>query len=168
MCLTKKHLPRRTFLRGIGAAVSLPLLDAMVPAGKALAQTAAAPQPKTGFFYFPHGAVIDRWRPTTTGRNFELPQILAPFKGFEEHMTVVSGLRNKAAEGAGVHSVNPGTWLGCTSPFLPGLDKSLGGKSAEGPTRNSNCHHHFIQARAENRHQCNRQYQSGDCQECID
>jgi hypothetical protein len=131
MFLTKKHLPRRTFLRGIGAAVSLPLLDAMVPAGKALAQTAAAPQPKTGFFYFPHGAVIDRWRPTTTGRNFELPQILAPFKGFEEHMTVVSGLRNKAAEGAGVHSVNPGTWLGCTSPFLPGLDKSLGGKSAD-------------------------------------
>ena len=63
MFLTKKHLPRRTFLRGVGAAISLPLLDAMVPAGTALAQTAAAPKPKTGFFYFPHGAVIDRWTP---------------------------------------------------------------------------------------------------------
>ena len=50
MFLTKRHLPRRTFLRGVGAAVSLPLLDAMIPAGTALAQTAAAPKPKTGFF----------------------------------------------------------------------------------------------------------------------
>jgi hypothetical protein len=131
MFLTKRHLPRRTFLRGIGAAISLPLLDAMIPAGTALAQTAAAPKPKTGFFYFPHGAVYDRWTPQAAGRSFELPQILAPFEKLREHMTVVSGLRNKAAEGAGVHSVNPGTWLGCTSPFLPNLDKSQGGKSAD-------------------------------------
>jgi hypothetical protein len=76
MFITKKHLPRRTFLRGLGASLSLPLLDAMIPAGTALAQTAAAPKPKMGFFYFPHGAVMDRWMPAETGRTFELPQIL--------------------------------------------------------------------------------------------
>ena len=107
---------RRTFLRGLGASLSLPLLDAMIPAGTALAQTAAAPQPKIGFFYFPHGAVISNGCPPTTGRDFDLPQILAPFAAFKDQMTVVSGLRNKAAEGAGVHTVNPGTWLSCTSP----------------------------------------------------
>jgi hypothetical protein len=131
MFLTKKHIPRRTFLRGMGATVSLPLLDAMIPAGTALAQTAAAPKPKVGFFYFPHGAVRNRWLPAASGRSFELPQILAPFEPFRDHMTVVSGLRNKAAEGAGVHTVNPGTWLGCTSPFWPSEDKSQAGKSAD-------------------------------------
>jgi hypothetical protein len=130
MFLTKKHLPRRTFLRGVGAAVSLPLLDAMIPAGTALAQTAAAPKPKVGFFYFPHGAVIDRWTPASAGRRFDLPQILAPFEPFRDQMTIVSGLRNRAADGGAVHSLNPGTWLGCTSPYLP-KDKSQIGKSAD-------------------------------------
>ena len=64
MFITRKHLPRRTFLRGLGASVALPLLDAMVPASTALAQTAAAPAPRMGFFYFPHGAVMDHWTPT--------------------------------------------------------------------------------------------------------
>jgi len=133
MFITKKHLPRRTFLRGVGAAISLPLLDAMVPAGVALAQTAAAPKPRMGFFYFPHGAVMDRWTPTGTGRSFELNKILAPLEPFRDQMTVVSGLRNKAAEGAGVHSVNPGTWLGCTSPFWSreGRDPATLGISAD-------------------------------------
>jgi hypothetical protein len=63
MFLSKKHLARRTFLRGAGATIALPLLDAMVPAGTALAQTAAAPQPKLGFIYFPHGAIMDQWTP---------------------------------------------------------------------------------------------------------
>jgi hypothetical protein len=89
----------------------------MIPAGTALAQTAAAPRPKMGFFYFPHGAVMNEWTPAGAGREFELPQSLAPLENFKSHMTVVSGLRNKAAEGAGVHAVNPGTWLSCTSPF---------------------------------------------------
>jgi hypothetical protein len=111
--------------------LSLPLLDAMIPAATALAQTAAAPKPKVGFFYFPHGAVIDRWTPASKGRSFDLPQILAPFEAFKDQMTVVSGLRNRAAEGAGVHSVNPGTWLSCTSPFWPGIDKSQAGRSAD-------------------------------------
>ena len=131
MFLSKKHLSRRTVLRGLGAAVSLPLLDAMIPAGTALAQTAAAPKPKMGFFYLPHGAVMDRWKPAAAGRAFELPQILAPFAPFEDDMTIVSGLRNQAAEGAGVHSVNPGTWLSCTSPFWPKTGDALRGISAD-------------------------------------
>jgi hypothetical protein len=131
MFISKKHLSRRTVLRGLGVSISLPLLDAMIPAGTALAQTAARPKPKLGFFYLPHGAVIDRWRPAATGRDFELPQILAPFAPFKNEMTVVSGLRNQAAEGAGVHTVNPGTWLSCTSPFWPKNGDPLRGISAD-------------------------------------
>ncbi len=131
MFISKKHLSRRTVLHGLGAAVSLPLLDAMIPAGTALAQTAARPKPKLGFFYLPHGAVMDRWKPAATGRSFELPQILAPFAPFKNEMTVVSGLRNAAAEGAGVHTVNPGTWLSCTSPFWPKTGEPLRGMSAD-------------------------------------
>ena len=116
MFISKKHLPRRTFLRGLGASVALPLLDAMVPAGTALAQTAAAPRPRLGFIYFPHGAVMDRWTPATARLDTDLPQILAPFEPFRDQMTVVSNLRNRAAEGYGVHTVNPGTWLSCMNP----------------------------------------------------
>jgi hypothetical protein len=131
MFIGKKHLSRRTVLRGLGVSVSLPLLDAMIPAGTALAQTAAAPKPKLGFFYLPHGAVMDRWRPAATGRAFELPQILKPFEPFTADMTLVSGLRNQAAEGAGVHTVNPGTWLSCTSPLWPKTDDPQRGISAD-------------------------------------
>jgi len=131
MFIAKKYLPRRTFLRGAGATLALPLLDAMIPAGTALAQTAAAPSPRLGFFYFPHGAVMDKWTPPSTGRDFELPQILAPFADFKDQLTIVSGLRNKAAEGAGVHSVNPGTWLSCKSPYWGSDGNPLSGISAD-------------------------------------
>jgi len=60
MYVTRKHLPRRTVLRGLGAALGLPLLDAMIPAGTLLAQTAAKATPHVGFIYFPHGAVMNR------------------------------------------------------------------------------------------------------------
>jgi hypothetical protein len=127
MFISKKHLPRRTFLQGVGASLSLPLLDAMVPAGTALAQTAAAPAPRFGFFYFPHGAVMDQWTPVSAGTGFDLPQILAPFADFRDQMTVVSNLRNKGAEGAGVHAINPGTWLSCVYPGRARPDDSLAG-----------------------------------------
>jgi hypothetical protein len=97
--------------------MALPLLDAMIPAGTALAQTAAAPKPKLGFFYFPHGAIMDKWTPTATGTAFEMTPILAPLAAYKEQMTIVSNLRNMAAEGAGVHATSPGTWLSCASPF---------------------------------------------------
>ena len=64
MFVTKKHLTRRSVLRGVGTALALPLLDAMIPAQTALAQTAAKATPHLGFIYFPHGAVQNRWTPT--------------------------------------------------------------------------------------------------------
>jgi hypothetical protein len=118
MFITKKHLSRRTVLRSVGVSIALPLLDAMIPAGTALAKTAAAPMPRMGFTYFPHGAVMDRWRPKETGTNFELPQILKPFEPFKKHITVVTGLRNKAGESPSPHAIIAGTWLGCVAPTV--------------------------------------------------
>ena len=101
MFITKKHLSRRTLLRGAGASIALPLLDAMITAGTALAQTAAAVKPRLGFFYFPHGAIMDKWTPSATGAGFELTPILKPLGAFKDQMAIVSNLRNTAAEGAG-------------------------------------------------------------------
>ncbi|MEJ0039746.1 MAG: DUF1552 domain-containing protein [Gammaproteobacteria bacterium] len=129
MFITKKHLSRRTVLRGLGIAVSLPLLDAMVPAGVALANTAAAPKPRFGFTYFPHGAIQARWQPKETGTAFELPQILKPFEPYKQHLTVVSGLRNKAGESPSPHAIIAGTWLGCIHP--PMSQQPNGGTSAD-------------------------------------
>ena len=72
--ITKKHLPRRTFLRGAGVAIALPLLDSMVPAGTALAQTAANPKSRLGCIYVPHGATMDKWTPATVGNGFEFTE----------------------------------------------------------------------------------------------
>jgi hypothetical protein len=116
MFLTKKHLPRRTFLRGVGATIALPLLDAMIPARTALAQTAANPAPHLGFIYFPHGAIMGQWTPATEGSNFELSPILKPLEAFKEHVTVVSGLANRPAVSPAVHAITPGTWLSCVHP----------------------------------------------------
>ncbi len=99
MFLSRKHLSRRTLLKGAGASIALPLLDAMIPAGTALAQTAAVPQPRLGFVYFPHGALQDEWQPKQVGRDFEFPYLLKPLEPLREHLTVISGLRNKAGEG---------------------------------------------------------------------
>ena len=67
MFITRKHLSRRTLLRGAGAAVALPLLDSMIPAGTALAQTAALPRSRFASIYIPHGATMDKWTPATDG-----------------------------------------------------------------------------------------------------
>ena len=114
MFLTKKHLSRRTVLKGAGASIALPLLDAMIPAHTALAKTAAAPQVRLGFVYFPHGAVEQFWTPKTTGRDFGFSHILKPLEPFRDHVTVVSGLRNKGAENAGApHFTTELSWLTC-------------------------------------------------------
>jgi len=115
MFITKKHLSRRTFLRGAGVAVGLPLLDAMVPAWTALAQTAAKPKPHMGFIYFPLGAIMDQWTPTATGSNFELPTISKPLEPFKKQLTIISGMENRAAIGP-VHALSPGTWLSGVTP----------------------------------------------------
>ena len=112
----EKHLSRRTVLKGAGATIALPLLDAMIPAGTALAQTAAAASPRLGFVYFPHGALQDEWTPTQTGRDFEFPFILKPLEPLREHVTVVSGLRNKGGESSSPHGIIEETWLNCVSP----------------------------------------------------
>ncbi|MET0292618.1 MAG: DUF1552 domain-containing protein [Steroidobacteraceae bacterium] len=112
MFLTRKHLSRRAVLKGAGAALGLPLLDAMVPAHTALANTAAAPQTRLGFVYFPHGAVQRFWQPKNTGRDFEFSHILKPLEPLRDYVTVVSGLRNKGAENAGgPHSTTEMSWL---------------------------------------------------------
>ena len=116
MFITKKHLSRRTFLRGAGVAVGLPLLDAMVPAWTALAQTAASPKPRMGFMYLPHGAIMEQWTPAAEGTSFELTPILKPFAPFQKQLTIVSGLENKGAIAPPVHALSPGTWLSCVTP----------------------------------------------------
>ena len=116
MFITRKHLSRRTVLKGVGAAIGLPLLDAMIPAGTAMAQTAGAPSPRMGFVYFPHGALEDEWVPTETGRDFEFPFVLKPLESLREHVTVVSGLRNKGGESSSPHGIIEETWLNCVGP----------------------------------------------------
>ncbi|HEY0962825.1 MAG TPA: DUF1552 domain-containing protein [Pseudomonadales bacterium] len=116
MFITKKHLSRRHVLRGLGTAIALPFLDAMVPAATAIAQTAAAPKPRMGFFYLPHGAIMRDWTPDTVGADFDFKPILKPFEPFRQHVTVVSGLDNKPARSSAVHAITPGTWLSCTPP----------------------------------------------------
>jgi hypothetical protein len=115
MFITKKHIPRRTFLRSALATVSLPLLDAMIPAGTALAQTAAVSPPRLGFFYFPHGAVMSGWTPDKVGSDFELKNLLKPLEKYKSHMTIISNMENKRAYGP-VHAITPGTWLTGAAP----------------------------------------------------
>jgi hypothetical protein len=117
MFITKKHLSRRTVLKAAGATIALPLLDAMIPARTALAQTAAKALPKLGFIYFPHGAVMDKWTPSAEGALQELPPILKPLDPFKRQLTVVSGLANPHAAGP-THAITPGTWLSSVSPRI--------------------------------------------------
>ena len=129
MFIMKKHLSRRTFLRGAGATIALPLLDAMIPASTALSQTAARPMPRMGFVYFPHGAVMDRWSPKAVGKDFEISPILKPLEPFKDHLTIVSGLKNKAAENGVAHATTAGTWLNCIAP--PVGNSARAGTSAD-------------------------------------
>lgn len=112
MFITKKHLSRRHVLRGMGASIALPFMDAMVPA--ATAQTAA--NLRLGFVYVPHGAVHDRFVPAATGKDFEITKILESLTDFREHITIVSGLRNKPGESPDPHAIKAGTWLRCVAP----------------------------------------------------
>ena len=101
MIVVKKALPRRTFVRGVGATLALPLLDAMVPALSALAQTPAAPTRRLGFIYTPNGVIQSQWTPEGEGRDFALSPILAPLAPFRDDVLVVSGLAHRQAESFG-------------------------------------------------------------------
>ena len=101
MIITGKTLPRRTFLRGMGATLALPLLDAMVPAATAVAKTAAKPVLRLGFIYIPNGANMSKWTPATEGAGFELSPTLSPLAPVADHLFVPSGLTHRMAEAMG-------------------------------------------------------------------
>src|SRR6267378_2835624 len=94
MFITKKHIPRRTFLRGAGVTLALPLLDAMVPALSATSKTAAAGVPRLGYFYVPNGMSMNYWRPKSVGSAYQASPILDVIEPYREYTTVVSGLSN--------------------------------------------------------------------------
>jgi len=127
MFVTKKHLPRRTFLKGVGVSLALPLLDSMIPARTLLAQTAAKPLARLGFVYIPHGAIMAQWTPATEGAGFEFTPILKPLEPFRERLNVVSGLGHRAADTTAVHSLSPTTWLSGVRPkATQGVDAFAG------------------------------------------
>ena len=132
MFITKKHLSRRTVLKGAGAAIALPLLDAMSPAGVAWGQTAAGKIPhRLAFVGFPHGAVMRLWKPEQTGGDYAMTRILEPLAPFRQHMTIVSGLRNKPAESPEPHEFIERTWLSCVSPKAAGVAGPDSGVTAD-------------------------------------
>lgn len=98
MMIFKKTIPRRTFLRGVGTTLALPLLDGMIPA---FASTLNTPKPATRmtFFYVPNGAIMNQWTPAAEGTAFELTPILEPLAAFRDHLLVLSGLDNNEAWG---------------------------------------------------------------------
>lgn len=118
MMIAKLSLPRRTFLRGVGASVALPLLDAMVPATTALAKSAAAPRIRMGFIYVPNGQALVNWIPEKTGADFDFKPILKPLEPYKNHVTVVSGLSNLEAESRGLTT---GPHTRCGSVWLNGV-----------------------------------------------
>jgi len=132
MYISKKHVSRRTVLKGIGASIALPLLDAMNPAATAWAQTAAGSTPKRfAFVGFPHGAIMDRWSPKETGTDYVMSPILEPLTPFRKHLTIISGLRNKPAESPEPHGYIEPTWLSCVKVWEHGLASPDAGVSAD-------------------------------------
>jgi hypothetical protein len=127
MFVTKKHLPRRTVLRGMGVSLALPLLDSMIPARTLLAQTAARPVTRLGFVYFPHGAVMNQWTPAAVGAGFEFTPILKPLEPFRDQLNIITGLAHAAADTTAVHSLSPTTWLSGVRPkATQGVDAYAG------------------------------------------
>ncbi len=99
MMITRKAIPRRTVLRGLGASVALPLLDGMVPAVAAFRRTAAAPIRRFGVVYAPNGMMMPHWTPATEGAGFEFPTIMQPLEPFRSHVQVLSGMHGVESEG---------------------------------------------------------------------
>ena len=110
MIIFKKALPRRTFLRGVGATLALPLLDAMIPAATALARTPARPVPRLGFVFIPMGTDHARWMPPGGEMLDELSPILSPLQAVKQHLTVITNLE--------LQNSYPGTHDTSNSGFL--------------------------------------------------
>ena len=101
MIVTKRAISRRTVLRGVGATVALPLLDAMVPALTASQKTPAKPVRRLGVVYHPNGVVYENWLPKGAGSSFEFSRVLSPLEGFRDRVVVVTGLADRQAEAMG-------------------------------------------------------------------
>jgi hypothetical protein len=110
MIITKMALPRRTFLRGVGATIALPLLDAMVPSMTAFARTPAAPVRRLGFVYMPMGCDLPRWTPPGEGRLSELSPSLQSLAPVVDQLTVISNLELKNAY-PGTHATSNAAFL---------------------------------------------------------
>ena len=114
MIVTKRAISRRTVLRGIGTALALPVLDAMVPAFTAAAKTAAHPARRLGVAYVPNGIIMEQWTPTTTDAGFAFPPTLKALEPYRDYVTVVSGLVNEAGRNGSAHP-------GKSAAFLTGV-----------------------------------------------
>jgi hypothetical protein len=131
MIITKKHLSRRTVLRGLGTTLALPLLDSMVPALTAVGKTAAKPVKRLSILYTPNGMTMQAWTPATEGA-FELTPILAPLASYRDRLLVLSGLNDEAGkpikgEGIGEHARGCPSWLSGVHPRkTPGADVFAG------------------------------------------
>ena len=117
MFITRMHLPRRTVLRGLGAAVALPMLDGMVPALTAQSRTAAAPIKRFGVFYVPNGMSMPYWYPRhEEGKLESLPPTLRSLEPFRDQVVICGGLDDESAnlvKGGGDHARSAGTFLTC-------------------------------------------------------
>jgi hypothetical protein len=129
--VTKKHLSRRTVLRGMGVSLSLPLLESMVPAQTPLTNTAAKPNLRFCGIYIPHGAIMSQWTPAKEGTEFEFKPILSPLEPFRDRLLVISGLEAKTAnpapgESGGDHSRSAAAFLsGARAKHTSGVDVHL-------------------------------------------
>src|ERR1700679_1168859 len=112
MFITKKSVKRRTMLRGLGAAVALPFMDAMVPAFTPLAKAEAAPALRFGVEYFPNGLIMQQFTPATVGAGFEFTPILKPLEPFKDSLVVVTNLtRSHPGSQVGDHAVSAAGFL---------------------------------------------------------
>lgn len=129
--ISKKHLSRRAVLRGAGTTLALPFLEAMVPACTAVAQTAANSNARLACIYFPHGATMSKWTPTTVGKEFEFSEILKPLEGLRKHINVVTNLGHPLAYGPGGASGNHNR---SSAAFLSGAKAQAGATAHLGTT----------------------------------
>lgn len=136
MNIPRKHLPRRTFLKGVGAAIALPFLDAMIPVRLGAAPLAGKKPPlRLAFVYVPNGIVMNNWTPATEGADFDYPRILKPIEKFRGQTLIISGLMNHNAnalgDGGGDHARAGASFLTGAHPRKTGGADILAGISAD-------------------------------------
>lgn len=125
---------RRRFLKGLGASIALPMLDAMVPT-RALASVATKTPVRLGFFFIPNGVHLNTWTPKQTGFDFDLPKTLSPLQGVKSEINVITGLTHDKGrangDGAGDHARSAGVFLTATQPLKSEGAEIRAGKSID-------------------------------------